>query len=235
MHHPASAASTEPASHWPLKGSGAGGGGGGRFIPAIKGASGKQGRADGAPARPPAHRPPPCPSHLALNWGGSCRVFCLWPSGEQPTLVLAGPPRPTRGCQQGLRAPTQACVFPVSRLALGPMHCCGAHTAALGARPGQCQEQEVAPQHLETSAPQPCGARQQAMAACWFGETRVPDPAWGDQQKGAWRCFHWTPGPGRGPPRAGPRSWTSLQMCPTCRLRSAPSSLGDVSVSEATE
>ncbi|XP_070334477.1 uncharacterized protein [Odocoileus virginianus] len=59
MQHPVSAAPTEPASRWPLKGSGAGGGGGGLFIPAIEGASGRQERADGAPSRPPAHRPPP--------------------------------------------------------------------------------------------------------------------------------------------------------------------------------
>ena len=113
MHHPVSAAPTEPASCWPLKGSWAGGGGGGRFIPAIEGASGKQGRADGAPARPPAHRPPPSRSHLALNWGGPCRVCRLLAQWGAPNTgpcrssqahmwVSAGP----EGPHPGLRLPS---------------------------------------------------------------------------------------------------------------------------------
>ena len=126
MHHPVSAAPTEPATHWPLKGSRARGGGGGLFIPAIEGVSGRLERADGAPSRPPAHRPPPrppVPLGAELGWS-----VASWPGGEHPALVLTGPPRPARGCQQGLRAPTQACGFPVSPLAPGPTRCRGAHT-----------------------------------------------------------------------------------------------------------
>ena len=236
MHHPVSAAPTEPASCWPLKASRAGGGGGGRFIPAIEGASGKQGRADGAPARPPAHRPPPRPSHLALNWGGPCQVCRLLAQWGAPNIgpcrssqahmwVSAGP----EGPHPGLRLPS---------VRSGP----GTHAllwgapTALGARLGQCREQEAAPQHQETLAPQPCGTRQQAMTSCWSGETRSLTLCGGSSRSARGGVFtgHLALGEDA-PPGAGPRSWTSLQTCPACRLHPVPSSLGDVSVSEATE
>lgn len=166
MHHAVSEAPTEPASHWPLKGSGAGGGGAGLFIPAIEGASGRQERADGAPSRPPAHRPPPrppIPLGAELGWS-----VASWPGGEHPagagprrssqarTWVSAGP----EGPHPGLRLP---------RVPSGPgAHTLpwGSHTGALGAGPGQCREQEAAPQHLETSAPRPCGARGDSLLLC---------------------------------------------------------------------
>ena len=126
MHHPVPAAPAEPASRWPLKGSRARGGGGGCSSQPSRGCQGGRKGLNGALSRPPAHRPPPhppVPLGAELGWS-----VASWPGGEHPALVLTGPPRPARGCQQGLRAPTQACGFPVSPPAPGPTRCRGAHT-----------------------------------------------------------------------------------------------------------
>lgn len=143
---------------------------------------GRKGLTVPLPGLPLTGRLPARPSHLALNWGG------LSPPGPvgstQRVLVLAGPPRPARGCQQGLRAPTQACGFPVSPPAPGPTRCRGVHTHE-PSEPGRgsAGSRRRLPNIWKHRL---LGRAVPEVTACCFAETQVPDPGSGDQQKGAW-------------------------------------------------